>query len=232
MVKLPQASLRLAILIVLLFVASAGLAYWLTPQMQTQQMPEDFEAMLPRKINDWTEQPNPYLQVGLVDNTDKDVDQPYDRVLMRSYRSGEGAQVMLALAYAKEQSQDVKIHRPDVCYQAQGFAINSRHVQSLNIDGQHDIQVVRLVVSQPSRLEVVSYWIRIGNEYPVTPLNMRMKILRDGLAGSVADGILVRVSSIVDDESEAAAAFVRQEEFLKEMVAALPQNQARVLARF
>lgn len=232
MIQIPKVSLRLAIFIVLLFSSSAVLAYWFTPKLETQAMPENFEVSVPKQIGQWTEQPNPYLQVGLVDTNDKDIDQPYDRVLMRSYNTAEGEPVMLALAYAREQSQDVKIHRPDVCYQAQGFAIKSRQVQTLAIDDQHQVQIVRLVVTQPARLEVVSYWIRVGNEYPVTPLNMRMKILRDGLEGHVADGILVRASSIIEDESQASAAFARQEKFLRELVAAMPSNQASVLAKF
>ena len=232
MIQIPKVSLRLAIVIVLLFSSTAGLAYWFTPKFESQVMPANFEASVPKQIGEWTEQPNPYLQVGLVDTNDKDIDQPYDRVLMRSYSTNDGEPVMLALAYAREQSQDVKIHRPDVCYQAQGFAIKSRKVQTLSIDDQHQVQIVRLVVAQPARLEVVSYWIRIGNEYPVTPLTMRMKILRDGLAGHVADGILVRASSIIEDESQAPAAFARQEKFLRELVAAMPSNQASVLAKF
>jgi len=232
MIQIPNVSLRLAIFIVLLFSSTAVLAYWFTPKLESQAMPENFEVSVPKQIGQWTEQPNPYLQVGLVDTTDKDIDQPYDRVLMRSYNATEGEPVMLALAYAREQSQDVKIHRPDVCYQAQGFAIKSRQVQTLAIDDQHQVQIVRLVVAQPARLEVVSYWIRIGNEYPVTPLNMRMKILRDGLAGHVADGILVRASSILEDESQAPAAFARQEKFLRELVASMPSDQASVLAKF
>lgn len=232
MIQIPNVSPRLAIVIVLLCSSSAVFAYWLTPKLESQAMPENFEVSVPKQIGHWTEQPNPYLQVGLVDTNDKDTDQPYDRVLMRSYGDTEGDQVMLALAYAREQSQDVKIHRPDVCYQAQGFAIKSRKVQTLAMDDQHQVQIVRLEVAQPARLEVVSYWIRIGNEYPVTPLNMRMKILRDGLAGHVADGILVRASSIIEDETQAPAAFARQEKFLRELVASMPANQASVLAKF
>lgn len=232
MIQIPKVSLRLAIFIVLLFSSSAVLAYWFTPKLESQSMPENFETSVPKQIGQWTEQPNPYLQVGLVDTNDKDTDQPYDRVLMRSYNATDGEPVMLALAYALEQSQDVKIHRPEVCYQAQGFAIKSRQLRTLALDDQHQVQIVRLLVAQPARLEVVSYWIRIGNEYPVTPLNMRMKILRDGLSGHVADGILVRASSIIEDESQAPAAFARQEKFLSELVAAMPSDQARVLAKF
>mgnify|MGYP003340463721 CR=1 FL=1 len=52
-----------------------------------------------------------------------DTEQPYDQTLMRTYANSHGEQIMLALAWGERQRQDVKVHRPEVCYPAQGFAI-------------------------------------------------------------------------------------------------------------
>ncbi len=54
------------------------------------------------------------------------MDRPYDDVLMRAYGNSQGDIVLLAVAYGRNQRQEVKIHRPDVCYTAQGFQLVER----------------------------------------------------------------------------------------------------------
>jgi hypothetical protein len=59
---------------------------------------------------------------------------------------------------------------------------------------------------------------------------MRMQIFRDGLRGKVADGILVRSSMLVRDDSEAPGAYAVQQDFLKQLVAASdPRGHALVV---
>ena len=52
-----------------------------------------------------------------------DPEAPYDDVLMRSYTNAHGEVVMLALAYGRHQRQEIKIHRPELCYTSQGYAV-------------------------------------------------------------------------------------------------------------
>ncbi|MFX5562593.1 exosortase C-terminal domain/associated protein EpsI, partial [Acinetobacter baumannii] len=84
--------------------------------------------VIPTQFGQWKEVPSPFLHVnvGLEDGTDRSTDQPYDDVLGRTYVNSQGQMVMLALAYAKEQTQDVKIHLPEVCYVAQGFVLSGK----------------------------------------------------------------------------------------------------------
>jgi len=42
---------------------------------------------------------------------------------MRAYQNSQGQIVYLALAWGEQQRQEVKIHRPDLCYVAQGFKV-------------------------------------------------------------------------------------------------------------
>lgn len=220
MIQLSYISLKQALVACVLMVGAACAAYALTPTLDETVKPYDLEALIPQQFGGWHEQPNPYAQVGLVANPDdKSVEQPYDRILMRSYHSGHGEDVMLALAWAQEQTQDIKIHRPETCYKAQGFNIENKETATLSSIGGSPINIVRLMVSRGDRIEVVSYWIRVGDAFPLSALETRMKILRDGLAGKVDDGILVRASTIIEDRNGAKLAYQKQEKFLLDLAA-------------
>ncbi|MEQ1622913.1 MAG: exosortase C-terminal domain/associated protein EpsI, partial [Methylococcales bacterium] len=76
-----------------------------------------------------------------------------------------------------------------------------------------------LIFKKGNKIEAVSYWIRLGNSFPMSGLQMRLKILREGLKGKIDDGVLVRVSTLIEDESEAPAAYELQEKFLADLLA-------------
>jgi EpsI family protein len=81
-----------------------------------------------------------------------------------------------------------------------------------------------------NRSEAVTYWIRIGDEYPIGGIAQRMKILRDGLKGKVVDGILVRASTVLGDETESSPAYGQHEKFLADLLSSLPADKQMLLA--
>jgi EpsI family protein len=140
--------------------------------------------------------------------------------------------VLLALAYGRNQRQEVKIHRPDVCYTAQGFQLVERSRVSLPFSGASGsaVQGMRMLVKAPGRTEAVSYWIRIGDVFTDSAWSIRYHIFKRGLAGEAVDGVLVRASQIEQGAAVAGAARYRvQEEFLAELVRALPPSGRRLL---
>ena len=188
--------------------------------------------MIPTKFKNWKEISSPFTQVGLTTDKNSLVNQLYDGVLMRTYVNDKGDQVMLALAYAREQKQDIKIHRPEVCYVAQGFEMLKQTSSNISMQQSQITKPVamnRLLVRNQSRSEAVSYWIRIGDAYPGDGMAARMKILREGLHGKVLDGILVRASTVLEDEADSATAYQNQEEFLKDLLNSLPPKQQTLL---
>jgi EpsI family protein len=126
---------------------------------------------------------------------------------------------MLAIAYASVQKQEIKIHQPEVCYQAAGFKIVRINEHEFKL-GNHaySIKGKQVLFRKANRLEALSYWIRIGEAFPQSGMAMRLKILYEGLKGKIDDGVLVRVSTIIDDESQALEAYQLQGKFLAEFV--------------
>jgi EpsI family protein len=202
-----------------------------TPTLEERATAARLEESLPRQFGEWHAIPGDISQAELSVAADgrKSDDQPYDDVLMRTYVNQSGEKIMLAVAYAREQRQDVKLHLPEGCYPAQGYKVLALTPVALRVgaDGTR-LPGKHMLASGHGRLEAVTYWTRISDAYPQGGLAMRIKIFLDGLHGIVSDGVLVRSSMIVADAADAANAHAVQEDFLRALVAA-GRPQTRVL---
>lgn len=229
--KLPDLKGATALKILVLSAVFLGLAIALKPHKHYATVASDFEHNIPHVIGEWTEIEQSTPQVSMVSDERSLINQLYDDTLMRAYADKQGNQIMVALAYAKEQRQDVKVHQPDICYPAQGYQMLSS--QEKRFDGLSNLTPVigkqQLYVGQ-SHKEAVSYWIRVGDSTLTSGLQMRLKIIKDGLLkGRLDDGILVRVSTVVQDESKTAQAYALHEKFLKEFVKEVELKHPKLL---
>ncbi len=225
----PQITQRTSLLVALILILAAVFSVKLTPSTHAVETTPDLDTIIPVEFGDWKQIADPFTQVGLTTGGNDLASQLYDKIVMRTYANKNGDRVMLAIAYAREQKQDIKIHRPEVCYVAQGFQLISKTSNTINLGFAKPAKAQRLLVSNQTRYETVSYWIRIGDDYPTSGMSARLKILRDGLKGKVLDGVLVRVSTAISDQAGAADAYQQQEDFLKNLLATLPNNQKSIL---
>ncbi|MCU0870310.1 MAG: EpsI family protein [Burkholderiales bacterium] len=184
------------------------------------------DRMVPSEFGRWKELKTAAIQMDLAprDGEEKSMDQPYDQTVMRTYQRDDGAVVMLALAYGRTQKQEVKIHRPELCYVAQGFEVLRSQRTTLDLGASHpQVPVYRLTTRNKGRQEPVTYWIRIGDQITANALESRMKILRAGLFdGEVPDGLLVRTSSAVPLNAPVDDEYQQQADFLRDLFAAIP----------
>ncbi len=225
----PQITQRKSLLVATFLILTALFAVKLTPTMHATSTTPDLDKIIPAKFGEWAQIADPFTQVGLTTGGNDLASQLYDKVVMRTYANKNGDRVMLAIAYAREQKQDIKIHRPEVCYVAQGFQLLSKTNNTMNVSAAKPIKAQRLLVSNQSRYETVSYWIRIGDAYPTSGTSARLKILRDGLKGKVLDGVLVRVSTAISYPAGAKDAYKTQEAFLVELVSATKRAMPNIL---
>ncbi len=230
---IPNISMRSAALMFCGFIVASAVAYIATPRLTTVDLAPSLEDTVPRQFGDWKELPSPYLQVSLSTGNDPTMDQPYDQTVMRSYVNSKGQQVMLALAWGKKQRQEVKIHRPDLCYIAQGYHITSLVPASYEgilgnakpITGKH----MTAIGSRGG--EAVAYWIRIGNLYSENATESRIHIFEEGLAGRIPDGVLVRASASIKNRTDATALFPVLDQFLADLYLASPNDTRALMAR-
>lgn len=217
--KLPPVKLSVGLSLLLISILFYAIASFFRPSLHYASHDSQFNKTIPSVFAGWVEVVSTTPQVSVVSDERSLVNQLYDDTLMRTYTDSEGHQVMIALAYAKEQRQDVKVHQPDVCYPAQGYQMLKSEVVTFDsISAQSPIIGKRQLYSGQNHMEAVSYWIRVGDETMTSGLQMRLKIIKDGLLKRrLDDGILVRVSTPVSDVSQLNSTYQMHEKFLKEL---------------
>lgn len=212
--------------------AAAGLAIAFAPTQPGagKGRAVDLEQDIPKDFGQWHAVPQiGGIQVSVMPRTGETLAETiYDQSLLRTYLGTNGEMIMLAVAYGKRQNDDLKVHKPEVCYVSQGFEILKKQAGKLDVDGG-TLPIVKLVARNGSRVEPISYWIRVGNEIVQGSVQMKLAIIKAGLLGSIPDGILVRASSIVTPETSAARAFEIQAAFLRDMLAALGEPGKQLL---
>ena len=219
---------RKSYLIAVTMVIAAFFSIVLTPKADEGAEVPDFEAMIPKVFGEWKMLDTPIIQANLVPQGGEDERFPYDAVLTRAYRDGGGNVMLLAIAYTKNQKQERKIHRPELCYYGQGYSVKRIASKRHDIAGQ-SVYVQQLLARQRSRMEPVTYWIRLGDRTVDGPWNMRTQILWKGLKGESLDGTLVRVSSISSGRRDINDAFEAQERFIDELIQQVPSSMRYAL---
>lgn len=210
-----------------------GASILLTPRERVALHSVELERMVPHQFGDWREESGSVAQVSpeIEQSVQTSAQRPaYDQVLMRTYRrQTDGAQVMLALAYGRQQRQEFKVHRPELCYYSQGYEVRPTGRQLIELGTARPIEMQTLVARNRWRMELVSYWIRIGDQISTSPWRSRLIIAQEAFAGRVPDGILVRTSSLLQSDADASMALGVQSGFLAALYVALSVSAQKAL---
>ncbi len=212
--------------------ASVGVAaaWTLEPQADWMSSPGLAQA-IPEKFGAWSIIQNAPVQVNPAVSQPgaRTQKQPYDEVVQRTYGDQAGRQVMLTVAYAYRLQQEVKIHRPPICYAAQGFEIKSLTPVTLDLPSSRagePFRALRMEASRQGWQEVVLYWIRVGDQHSESVVASRLHILARGLMGQATDGVLVRVSALRHPGESTAEINLRLAAFLRELYPAVERSGA------
>lgn len=197
-------------------------------KLANQTSPVSLEELVPKRFGSW-QVDDTIVPVVADPKIQAKLDEIYNQTLARTYYNSAGEHVMLSIAYGGDQSDAMQIHRPEICYTAQGFHVVKQAFGRFATD-YGVLPVKRLVAVQGQRTEPITYWVVVGDAAISDGMRQKLQQLKYGLTGRVPDGMLVRVSSIDRDED---LAFGTQERFLREMLAAMPEtSRARVAGRF
>jgi EpsI family protein len=196
--------------------AAAGGAAALTPRRQMSLVNgAKFEDAIPLEFAGWTKRDTNALVVPESENSLSA--QLYSEVLGRLYTRGEDDYVMMLIAYGDTQNDLLQLHRPEVCYPAFGFEVTQSNRTDIALGNGVSVPGRALSATSPGRTEHITYWTRIGEYLPADGNEQRMMKLQSEFAGIVPDGVLVRISSAVQ---EPADAFALNQAFAADLVAA------------
>jgi EpsI family protein len=201
--------------------AAAGLAYELKPHKHVSlQGSAKLEQIVPSRFGDWVSKDVSDLVAPTT--PDSFAARLYNETVGRVYsHPSSPLQVMMLLAHGSTQSNNLQLHRPEVCYPAFGFAITHAESIRVSLAAGIDVPSRRLIALAPERREHIVYWSRLGEYLPVTGAEQRLDRLTTSMHGIVADGLLARFSVVGAD---ASVIFPFLTSFIAELIRAVPSD--------
>lgn len=206
---------RRALLVGAAQASTAAAAYAAMPRRSVDRLAQTrLDALIPPRIADWRWVSN----VGVVTTTETSDEDGYDQQLKRVYAAPDLPRVMLLIAYGSTQGGSLQLHRPETCYPGQGFGLTGfRDVDLALASSPGTVHARAFTARRDDRIERLLYWTRIASAFPRNTAEEYRAILSSVVAGTVPDGILVRVSTLGDDIPASDRALAR---FAEAMVAA------------
>lgn len=203
---------RAAFIMLLMLAVSIGAATVTPSPAKESYAAPALNDMLPDEFGEWRRMP--LASPVLPQETELKAG---EAVAYRAYRDRLGRVVTLVVAYGPPLGDSVRLHRPEVCYRAQGFDVESSAISMLG-GSADDISVVHLQTRNTLRSEAVTYWLRYGARYSTA------NSLASALSGR-SDGALVRVSST----GRGATEFNMHKGFLRSFYDALEPSARELL---
>lgn len=203
--------------------AGAALAWDLIPRRHVSLLgSRRLDSIIPRQFGEWVSRDVTDLVAPKTE--DSLASRIYGQTVSRVYRrESSGSEIMMLMAHGDTQSDDLQVHRPEKCYPAVGFAISENARLSPPIGAGETLPGRRMVATAPDRREIIFYWTRLGEYFPVSERQQQVARLRTALRGVVADGLLARFSMI---DPDLGSALTTMEGFVRQMVwATAPANR-------
>jgi len=207
--------------------AGAGVAYALQPRRHVSLLERGrtVEEIVPRVFAGWKSQDVSDLVAPKIE--DSLASRLYGETVGRVYRNGDtGEEIMMLLAHGDTQSEDLQLHRPEICYPAFGFSISQTAVTDVGLAPQVTLPSRRLVADAPDRRETIVYWSRLGEYLPLDRKQQQLDRLKTAMKGDIADGLLARFSMLGADSAVSVGVLER---FVPVLVRAVAADHRDVL---
>jgi EpsI family protein len=205
------------------FSLTAGAAALVTPHRHEGTLGlARLEDLVPTAVGTWREAPGSRLILPDAEQ----LPSPYDQVLTRSFMAPSQPTIMFLVAYGAAQSGLMKVHRPEVCYRSSGFSIRDDRPIDVSLESRPAIAAKSFLAVRQDRAEHVLYWTRISDMFPRDLASQRLVMLKQGIAGLIPDGVLVRCSTLASDRDAELDALVN---FVRALVASAPPRGRSLL---
>jgi EpsI family protein len=204
-------------------VGGALLAHQLRPHRYVSLLRQaKLDDLVPKKFGDWTSDDvgDPLALNGPGTLSSK----LYNQLVTRLYSDGRGNRVLMLLAHGERQSDELQLHRPEICYPAFGYELLVNEPEQLPLGRQVALPARRLLARSSNDEERVIYWTRVGEYFPTTAGEQRRARFENTVAGIVPDGVLCRFSA-----AETSGAWAGLRVFLQQLVEATAPPGRRVL---
>jgi EpsI family protein len=170
--------------------------------------------ILPRKFGEW--ESSDVSDLYAPQTPDSLLAQLYGQTVGRIFiHRMSGVQIMMLAAHGDSQSNELQLHRPEVCYPAFGFALLDSQPVELSVAKTVTLPGRRLIAQSSQQKQAVVYWTRLGETFPVTVTEQRLARLDSALHRYIPDGLLARFSIAGTDMD---TSFASMRSFVSELV--------------
>jgi EpsI family protein len=207
-------------------VLSSGTALALKPRRKVSLLPAGAKLsdILPRKFGRWNSRDVSDLYAP--ETSDSLLARLYGQTVARLYIDNQsGAQLLMLMAHGDSQSNELQLHRPEVCYPAFGFSLTASEPVQLKIGKRVTLPARRLLAQSIRETQAVLYWTRLGEYFPVSVTEQRLNRLSTAMHRYIPDGLLARFSM---PKSGAGDAFADIYEFVPALLAEIPKGRRNV----
>ena len=207
-------------------VAAAGAAELLKPHREAHLLAgAKLADIVPAAFGAWTSEdvPDSLAVNGEGTLTSK----LYNELVVRDYKSAaSGVIITMLLAYGARQTDDLQLHRPEICYPAFGYALTRAESVALPIASGLTLPARRLLAEIEDHRDSIIYWSRLGEYFPQDSSQQRAARFNTTLKGVVADGVLARFAT-AGPYPERGWGLVNR--FIEDLLPAIAPEQRKVL---
>lgn len=217
---------RRAVLIGTACVLSSGAALALKPRRKVSLLPAGTKLndILPYKFGTWDSRDVSDLYAP--ETPDSLEARLYGETVARLFTDRQsGIEIMMLMAHGDSQSNELQLHRPEVCFPAFGFSLTSSVPVELQIRKDVTLPARRLLAQSNAQRQAVLYWTRLGEYFPVSVTEQRLNRLTAAMHRYIPDGLLARFSMV---ETGPGAAFAEISRFVPALLAEIPRGSLGV----
>lgn len=151
----------------------------------------------------------------------------YNELVTRVYRNkANSREILMLLAYGGQQTDELQLHRPEVCYPAFGYTLIQNQPLILPVAAGVTLPTRQILALKDDRQESVVYWTRMGEFLPISGGEQREDRFRIAAQGIIPDGLLARFSAVGADPNDA---WRELEDFIPELLKAVVPDKRQVL---
>jgi exosortase D (VPLPA-CTERM-specific) len=198
----------------------ALLSFQALPERTAQTIERDSFVLFPRSLGEWD-------QIGPRQRLEDSVAQGLGADDYLSVFLGRGLnepQVGLFMAWYEDQSQG-GVHSPEICLPGSGWEIawleRSDIAAEMGTDTPFNIN--RAIIQQGDVRMMVYYWFQQGERRVAWDFAAKFYLLVDGIATGSTDGALIRLTTLISDREDDAAAEARLQGVLRGLMEPLPR---------
>jgi len=174
----------------------------------------------PRKLGDWTQEgPPEQLSAGIAASLGAD-----DYYSAQYTNPSEALPVSFFSAWYVDQSQG-GVHSPEICLPGAGWEISwlERSDLTEEMNWPTPFEVNRAIIQKGEVQMMVYYWFEQKGRKIAWDFEAKFWLMVDGIRTGRTDGALVRLTTLIGPNEDAAAADARLMDMLREVMEPLPE---------